>query len=151
MTRRIAMLSLLVASLGASCRENLPALWQARLPWPALDAHKYSRGHVAVFGGNATATGAARLAALREERDAAVSLRKLAHTAKTRAEESEVRCAQELDEARAALAEAQADAERYRWARDRMGYEAVAEILRTACTMAECDARFDAARSVGKG
>jgi len=53
-----------VASLGVTCRENLPALWQARLPWPSLDAHKYSRGHVAVFGGNATATGAARLAAM---------------------------------------------------------------------------------------
>jgi hypothetical protein len=38
---------------------------------------------------------------LRNERDAAVSLRKLAHTAKSRAEESELRCAQELDEAKA--------------------------------------------------
>lgn len=43
----------------------------------------------------------AELAEARRERDEAISLRKLAHTAKTRAEESELRCAQEFDEARA--------------------------------------------------
>jgi hydroxyethylthiazole kinase-like uncharacterized protein yjeF len=39
---------------------NGPALW--RLPLPALDSHKWSRGHVTVLGG-AAMTGAARLAA----------------------------------------------------------------------------------------
>ncbi|HUC18726.1 MAG TPA: NAD(P)H-hydrate dehydratase [Acetobacteraceae bacterium] len=39
---------------------NGPALW--RLPMPASDSHKWSRGHVTVLGG-ATMTGAARLAA----------------------------------------------------------------------------------------
>ena len=54
----------IVASVGASCFENEPALWRGHLPVPAIDAHKYSRGHVAVFSGEATATGAARLSAL---------------------------------------------------------------------------------------
>ncbi|MBN9071145.1 MAG: NAD(P)H-hydrate dehydratase, partial [Rhizobiales bacterium] len=39
-------------------------LWRAMLPRPALDTHKYARGHVAVFSGGATATGAARLSAM---------------------------------------------------------------------------------------
>ena len=39
---------------------NLPELW--RLPQPAAEGHKYSRGHVTVLGG-AAMTGAARLAA----------------------------------------------------------------------------------------
>lgn len=40
--------------------ENDPALW--RLPHPAAEGHKYTRGHVTVLGG-AAMTGAARLAA----------------------------------------------------------------------------------------
>ncbi|MDQ6434882.1 NAD(P)H-hydrate dehydratase [Mesorhizobium sp. LHD-90] len=54
----------IVASVGAACFENRPALWQRSLPSPGVDAHKYSRGHVAVFCGGATATGAARLSAM---------------------------------------------------------------------------------------
>jgi len=54
----------IVGSGGATCFENDPALWRARFPVPAIDAHKYSRGHVAVFSGEASATGAARLSAL---------------------------------------------------------------------------------------
>lgn len=54
----------IIADLAPRCFENLAALWQASLPSPAVDAHKYSRGHVAVFSGAATATGAARLSAL---------------------------------------------------------------------------------------
>lgn len=53
-----------VSSVGATCFENQPPLWFSRFPTPAIEAHKYSRGHVAVFSGDATATGAARLSAL---------------------------------------------------------------------------------------
>ena len=52
-----------VAEAGVRCFENDPYSWRHSLPTPAIDAHKYSRGHVAVFSGVATATGAARLAA----------------------------------------------------------------------------------------
>lgn len=44
--------------------ENLPALWAAALPSPSINTHKYARGHVSVFSGPPTATGAARLSAL---------------------------------------------------------------------------------------
>lgn len=43
--------------------ENDPDLWLARFPWPALDAHKHSRGRLKVVSGEAWSTGAARLAA----------------------------------------------------------------------------------------
>lgn len=41
-----------------------PALWGARLEPPALDGHKFTRGHALVVCGPATVTGAARLAAM---------------------------------------------------------------------------------------
>ena len=45
-------------------RVNTPAIWRRALP-PQTDAtHKYVRGHLAVFSGPSTATGAARLAAM---------------------------------------------------------------------------------------
>jgi hydroxyethylthiazole kinase-like uncharacterized protein yjeF len=43
--------------------ENDPELWQARLPWPEAASHKHRRGRLAVVGGDAYRTGAARLAA----------------------------------------------------------------------------------------
>ncbi|MEB2400894.1 MAG: NAD(P)H-hydrate dehydratase [Alcaligenaceae bacterium] len=41
---------------------NRPALWAGHYPWPAVDGHKYQRGHALVVGGQLM-TGAARLAA----------------------------------------------------------------------------------------
>ncbi|MFI3902952.1 NAD(P)H-hydrate dehydratase [Ochrobactrum sp. S1502_03] len=43
--------------------ENAPELWQDQLPILAINAHKYSRGHAAVFSGPVHSTGAARLSA----------------------------------------------------------------------------------------
>ncbi|MBM3528744.1 MAG: NAD(P)H-hydrate dehydratase [Alphaproteobacteria bacterium] len=42
---------------------NCPALWAERFPVPRPEAHKYSRGHAVVVSGDASHTGAARLAA----------------------------------------------------------------------------------------
>jgi len=42
--------------------ENSPELWLDSFPWPALEGHKYQRGHALILGGDAI-TGAARLAA----------------------------------------------------------------------------------------
>lgn len=43
---------------------NRPQLWRGLIGAPAVDAHKYARGHAAVFSGGPGATGAARLAAM---------------------------------------------------------------------------------------
>lgn len=43
--------------------ENDPELWASRFPWPALDAHKHTRGRLKVVSGEMWSTGAARLAA----------------------------------------------------------------------------------------
>jgi hydroxyethylthiazole kinase-like uncharacterized protein yjeF len=46
------------------CRENLPSVWLDHFPQPSYHSHKYRRGHVGVFSGPATMTGAARLTAM---------------------------------------------------------------------------------------
>jgi len=51
-------------NIGPRSFENAPALWLEHFPRPETDAYKYSRGHVGVFSGGLTATGAARLAAM---------------------------------------------------------------------------------------
>lgn len=53
-----------LSSVGeADLFENDPGLWGHRFPWPALDAHKHSRGRLKVVSGDAWSTGAARLSA----------------------------------------------------------------------------------------
>ena len=54
----------IIAGLGVKTHENSPSLWEDSYPSPETDAHKYSRGHVAVCSGDAEATGAARLSAM---------------------------------------------------------------------------------------
>ncbi|MDH4384259.1 MAG: NAD(P)H-hydrate dehydratase [Caulobacter sp.] len=43
--------------------ENTMDLWASRMPWPDAASHKHRRGRMAVIGGEALRTGAARLAA----------------------------------------------------------------------------------------
>lgn len=45
-------------------RVNVPAIWRMALPVQTGATHKYVRGHLAVFSGPSTATGAARLSAM---------------------------------------------------------------------------------------
>jgi len=49
---------------------NGPDLWLDDFPWPVVDAHKYSRGHAVIVGGEVM-TGAARLAAMAARRTGA--------------------------------------------------------------------------------
>jgi hydroxyethylthiazole kinase-like uncharacterized protein yjeF len=49
--------------ISPSVFHNRPSLWLGAMPHPAIDTHKYRRGHVVVVSGPAAATGAARLAA----------------------------------------------------------------------------------------
>jgi len=61
----------IIARLQPRTFENTPANWLRDFPVPAVDAHKYRRGHVGVFSGGPSATGAARLAALAAARSGA--------------------------------------------------------------------------------
>jgi hydroxyethylthiazole kinase-like uncharacterized protein yjeF len=54
----------MLEEIAPRCSENVPALWRSVLPVPAVDTHKYKRGHACVFSGGPSATGAARLAAM---------------------------------------------------------------------------------------
>lgn len=60
----IGISSDILSELKIEVRLNHPALWQQCMPEPEIDAHKYHRGHCLLSGGNATRTGATRLAAL---------------------------------------------------------------------------------------
>lgn len=53
----------IVREIGGKLWLNTPDAWTGAYPWPALDGHKYKRGHAVVVSGPAHATGAARLAA----------------------------------------------------------------------------------------
>lgn len=53
----------LVAARAGDLRINGPAIWRPYAGDPDPATHKYKRGHLGVFSGGATATGAARLAA----------------------------------------------------------------------------------------
>ncbi|PDQ18738.1 bifunctional ADP-dependent NAD(P)H-hydrate dehydratase/NAD(P)H-hydrate epimerase [Mesorhizobium sanjuanii] len=61
----------IIARLEPRTFENTPPLWVGKFPVPAVDAHKYKRGHVVVFSGGPSATGAARLSALAAARSGA--------------------------------------------------------------------------------
>jgi hydroxyethylthiazole kinase-like uncharacterized protein yjeF len=43
--------------------EDVPQTWRTSFPVPAIDGHKYARGHALVLSGDIASTGAARLAA----------------------------------------------------------------------------------------
>lgn len=61
----------IIAQIAPRTFENGPALWLAAFPVPAVDTHKYRRGHASVFSGGPSATGAARLSALAAARSGA--------------------------------------------------------------------------------
>ncbi len=44
--------------------ENTPAAWRAAMPAERVETHKYKRGHLVVFSGEASKTGAARMSAM---------------------------------------------------------------------------------------
>ena len=53
----------LVRARAGRLWENGPGLFSAALAGPTAESHKYARGHVAVFSGGPTSSGAARLSA----------------------------------------------------------------------------------------
>jgi hydroxyethylthiazole kinase-like uncharacterized protein yjeF len=54
----------IIEAAGGSISENGPPIWSAHLPFVGADSHKYRRGHLAVFSGETSKTGAARLSAI---------------------------------------------------------------------------------------
>ncbi|MCJ8518265.1 hydroxyethylthiazole kinase-like uncharacterized protein yjeF [Pseudorhizobium tarimense] len=59
----IGIPSRIIRAAAGNLRANHPVLWQDHLPSPDAQSHKYRRGHLAVFSGGASHTGAARLSA----------------------------------------------------------------------------------------
>jgi hydroxyethylthiazole kinase-like uncharacterized protein yjeF len=59
----IGIPSRIIHSSAGTIAVNHPVLWQQWLAQPNAQSHKYKRGHLAVFSGGASHTGAARLAA----------------------------------------------------------------------------------------
>lgn len=53
----------IVAAQAGNIAENTPVHWRNALPAPGGNTHKFSRGHLVVFSGRSTASGAARLSA----------------------------------------------------------------------------------------
>lgn len=68
----------IVGAVAPRAFENRPGLWIADFPRPAVDTHKYKRGHTSVFSGGPSATGAARLSALAAARSGAGAVNVLA-------------------------------------------------------------------------
>lgn len=54
----------IVLAAAGKTGENRPELWRRFLPVTAAESHKYRRGHLGVFSGPFSSTGAARLSAL---------------------------------------------------------------------------------------
>lgn len=54
----------IIEAAGGSISENGPQIWSAHLPLIGAGSHKYRRGQLAVFSGEASKTGAARLSAI---------------------------------------------------------------------------------------
>ncbi len=54
----------IITACAGKLAENAPALWERHLPRADAAAHKFRRGHLAVFSGPAGKTGAARLCAI---------------------------------------------------------------------------------------
>ena len=52
-----------LAEAATKLVENGPELWLPRFPWPTAASHKHARGRLIVVSGEASSTGAARLAA----------------------------------------------------------------------------------------
>lgn len=67
-----------IDALAVSTSENQPSLWRKAFPSLEVDTHKYRRGHVSVFSGGPTSTGAARLSALAAARAGAGAVTVLA-------------------------------------------------------------------------
>ncbi|MCF6368544.1 NAD(P)H-hydrate dehydratase [Rhizobium sp. TRM95001] len=59
----IGIPSRIIRAAAGKIKVNHPILWQHQLALPDAQSHKYRRGHLAVFSGGASHTGAARLSA----------------------------------------------------------------------------------------